>query len=603
LWPIVEKTVLEQTSLHAEDLSAADATQGAEASELLPLERALSGPRLELAGLPLTEILIARGAEPGKVREAVQAAQEREIPLDRAVVELNVATGDGVARALADRHGLDHLDLAHTQPDPSVTGILSADDARTYQAIPVARLDGELVIAIADPSNMLIAEDLAMLTRSTVRLAVAAREDVQVRLASLTHLDEAVKRATPDAPDSEATARGDAIDVRSGTEDAPVINLVNTVLAQAIERRASDVHFSPLEHGMRVRFRIDGVLTETATVPKALVAGLVSRLKVMADLDIAERRRSQDGRVSITIDGRGVDLRAVTLPSVHGEAVVLRILDRADGVITLDRLGMGLEDRSRFETAFSKPYGAILATGPTGSGKSTSLYAALQRLNTADRHIVTIEDPVERQLDGVTQVQVNTRAGVGFANGLRSMMRADPDVIMVGEIRDAETAKIAVESALTGHLVLSTLHTNDAPTAVTRLLEMGVEPFLVASAIDCVVAQRLARSLCETCKRPVRMPAELVRQQGFDVDEDLDVFEAVGCGRCGDTGYRGRVGLYEVLIVDEEMRSLIVERAPIDRITALAVRGGMTRLREDGLRKVIGGKTSFAEVTRVTGDA
>jgi type IV pilus assembly protein PilB len=603
LWPIVEKTVLEQTSLHAEDLSAADASPGADASELLPLERALSGPRLELAGLPLTEILIARGAEPGKVREAVQAAQEREIPLDRAVVELNVATGDGVARALADRHGLDHLDLAHTQPDPSVTGILSADDARTYQAIPVARLDGELVIAIADPSNMLIAEDLAMLTRSTVRLAVAAREDVQVRLASLTHLDEAVKRATPDAPDSEATARGDAIDVRSGTEDAPVINLVNTVLAQAIERRASDVHFSPLEHGMRVRFRIDGVLTETATVPKALVAGLVSRLKVMADLDIAERRRSQDGRVSITIDGRGVDLRAVTLPSVHGEAVVLRILDRADGVITLDRLGMGLEDRSRFETAFSKPYGAILATGPTGSGKSTSLYAALQRLNTADRHIVTIEDPVERQLDGVTQVQVNTRAGVGFANGLRSMMRADPDVIMVGEIRDAETAKIAVESALTGHLVLSTLHTNDAPTAVTRLLEMGVEPFLVASAIDCVVAQRLARSLCETCKRPVRMPAELVRQQGFDVDEDLDVFEAVGCGRCGDTGYRGRVGLYEVLIVDEEMRSLIVERAPIDRITALAVRGAMTRLREDGLRKVISGKTSFAEVTRVTGDA
>ncbi|MEV4418787.1 GspE/PulE family protein [Patulibacter sp. NPDC049589] len=595
--------MLDQPSLGAEEETSAAAPPRSNEPELLPLERALSSPRLELSGLPLTEILVARGAEPAKVREAVAAARERELPLDRAVVELGVCTGDGVARALADRFGLDHLDLAHTQPDPSVTGVLSADDARAYQAVPVARLGSELVIAIADPSNMLIAEDLAMLTRSTVRLAVAAREDVQVRLASLTHLDDAVKRATPDAPTDGTGGQDEAIDVRSGKEDAPVINLVNTVLAQAIERRASDVHFSPLEHGMRVRFRIDGVLSETATVPKALVPGLVSRLKVMADLDIAERRRSQDGRVSISIDGRGVDLRAVTLPSVHGEAVVLRILDRADGVITLDRLGMGLEDRSRFEAAFSKPYGAILATGPTGSGKSTSLYAALQRLNTADRHIVTIEDPVERQLDGVTQVQVNNRAGVTFANGLRSMMRADPDVIMVGEIRDAETAKIAVESALTGHLVLSTLHTNDAPTAVTRLLEMGVEPFLVASAIECVVAQRLARSLCETCKRPVRMPAELVRQQGFEVDGDVDVFEAVGCGRCGDTGYRGRVGLYEVMVVDEEMRSMIVERAPIDRITAHAVASGMVRLRQDGLRKVLSGKTSFAEITRVTGDA
>jgi type IV pilus assembly protein PilB len=596
------KTVLDQPSLGAVEGTVEHADRGGLDGEMLPLERALTAPRLELAGLPLTEILVARGADPQGVRDAVTAARDRELPLDRAVVELGVCTGDGVARALADRYGLDHLDLAHTQPDPSVTGILSADDARTYQAVPVARLGPELVIAIADPSNMLIAEDLAMLTRGMVRLAVAAREDVQVRLASLTHLDEAVKRATPDAP-TDTGGQDEAIDVRSGTEDAPVINLVNTVLAQAIERRASDVHFSPLEHGMRVRFRIDGVLTETATVPKALVPGLVSRLKVMADLDIAERRRSQDGRVSITIDGRGVDLRAVTLPSVHGEAVILRILDRADGVITLDRLGMGIEDRSRFEAAFTKPYGAILATGPTGSGKSTSLYAALQRLNTADRHIVTIEDPVERQLDGVTQVQVNTRAGVSFANGLRSMMRADPDVIMVGEIRDAETAKIAVESALTGHLVLSTLHTNDAPTAVTRLLEMGVEPFLVASAIDCVVAQRLARSLCETCKRPVRMPAELVRQQGFVVDDDVDVFESVGCGRCGDTGYRGRIGLYEVMVVDEEMRSMIVERAPIDRITARAVATGMARLRDDGLRKVLSGKTSFAEVTRVTGDA
>jgi type IV pilus assembly protein PilB len=594
--------VFEQTSPSAREGADQRPSSGGGDDGPLPLERALTSPRTELAGLPLTEILVAHGTDPARVREAVAAARDREIPVDRAVVELGVATGDEVARAMADRHGLEHLDLARTQPDGSLGGVLSADAARAYQAVPVARLDGRLIVAIADPSNMLIAEDLAMLTRSTVRLAVAAREDVQVRLASLTHLDDAVKRATPDAPAAEA-ATSEAIDVRSGSDDAPVINLVNTVLAQAIERRASDVHFSPLEHGMRVRFRIDGVLQETASVPQALVPGLVSRLKVMAELDIAERRKAQDGRVTLTIDGRGVDLRAVTLPSVHGEAVVLRILDRAEGVITLDRLGMASRDRARFEQSFSKPYGAILATGPTGSGKSTSLYAALQRLNTADRHIVTIEDPVERQLDGVTQVQVNPRAGVTFANGLRSMMRADPDVIMVGEIRDAETAKIAVESALTGHLVLSTLHTNDAPTAVTRLLEMGVEPFLVASAIDCVVAQRLARTLCATCKRPVRMPAALARQQGFAVQDDVDVHEPVGCGRCSDTGYRGRIGLYEVMVIDEALRGMIVRRAPIDEITAVAVASGMRRLREDGLEKVLEGQTSFAEVARVTGDA
>ena len=566
------------------------------------LEDALTAPRPELAGIPLTEVLATRGVDEIRLGEAVAAARERRVPLDQAVVELGIANADTVARAMADRFGLFHLDLAHTAPDPGVLGLLTPDDARTYNAVPVARIDGTLLIAVADPSNVLIAEDLAALTRGPVRLAVSSRDDVATRLAQMTRLDDAVRQATPDAATVDDGDGDGVVDVRSDAEDAPVINLVNTVLAQAIERRASDVHFAPMAHGMRVRFRIDGVLQETATVPRALVPGLVSRLKVMAQLDIAERRRSQDGRVTLEIDGRKVDLRAVTLPTVHGETVVLRILDRAGGIITMDRLGMESRDRARFEEACHRPYGAILATGPTGSGKSTTLYAALQALNTADRHIVTIEDPVERQLDGVTQLQVNDRAGLGFANALRSMMRADPDVMMVGEIRDAETAKIAVESALTGHLVLSTLHTNDAPTAVTRLMEMGVEPFLVASAIDCVVAQRLARTLCESCKRPVEIPVEVLHHNGFPLDAPLEAFEAVGCARCGDTGFRGRIGLYEVMTVDEELRGLIVERAPIDRITAAAIRVGMRRLRQDGLEKVREGRTSLAEVTRVTGD-
>ncbi|MGE4428623.1 MAG: GspE/PulE family protein [Solirubrobacteraceae bacterium] len=566
------------------------------------LEDALTAPRPELAGLPLTEVLEARGASHDRIDEAVVAARERRVPLDQAVVELGIATADQVARAMADRFGLHHLDLAHTAPDPGVLGLLSADDARTYHAVPVARIDGALLIAIADPSNVLIAEDLSMLTRGPVRLAVSSREDVAARLAQMTRLDDAVRQATPDVSAADEARGAEIVDVRSDAEDAPVINLVNTILAQAIERRASDVHFAPMAHGLRVRFRIDGVLQETATVPRALAPGLVSRLKVMAELDIAERRRSQDGRVTLEIDGRKVDLRAVTLPTVHGETVVLRILDRAGGVITMDRLGMASADRARFEEACHRPYGAILATGPTGSGKSTTLYAALQSLNSADRHIVTIEDPVERQLEGVTQVQVNVRAGLGFPNALRSMMRADPDVMMVGEIRDAETAKIAVESALTGHLVLSTLHTNDAPTAVTRLMEMGVEPFLVASAIDCVVAQRLTRTLCESCKRRVVIPVEVLHHNGFELDEPLEACEAVGCARCADTGFRGRVGLYEVMTVDEEIRGMIVERAPIDRISEAARRGGMRRLREDGLVKVREGRTSLAEVARVTGD-
>jgi len=351
---------------------------------------------------------------------------------------------------------------------------------------------------------------------------------------------------------------------------------------------------------MRVRLRIDGVLNEAQIVPRAMVAGVVSRIKVMAELDIAERRVPQDGRVGLSIDGHHVDLRVVTLPSVHGESVVMRILDKESVVMDLDRLGMGEDDRHRFERAIHEPYGAVLVTGPTGSGKSTSLYAALGEVNTPEKNIITIEDPVERQIEGITQVQVNARAGLTFASGLRAMMRADPDIIMVGEIRDRETAQIAIEGALTGHLVLSTLHTNDAPGAISRLIEMGIEPFLVASALDCIVAQRLARTLCQHCKRRTILSAEVMRDHGFPALADVEAYEPVGCARCGGSGYRGRIGLYEVMTVTEEVRTLAIERASADRIAEVAVRQGMRRLQEDGLEKVRQGRTSIAEVYRVT---
>jgi type IV pilus assembly protein PilB len=352
---------------------------------------------------------------------------------------------------------------------------------------------------------------------------------------------------------------------------------------------------------MRVRLRIDGVMTEAAPVPRRIAAGVVSRVKIMSDLDIAERRLPQDGRVGLRIDGRHVDLRVVTIPSVQGESVVLRILDQSAIRLELDHLGFQPQELDRFRRAFSRSHGAILATGPTGSGKSTTLYGALLELNTDEKNIITIEDPVEYQLPGITQMQVNVKAGLTFDSGLRSMMRADPDILMVGEIRDRETAQIAVEGALTGHLVLSTLHTNDAPSAISRLIEMGIEPFLVASAIDCVVGQRLARTLCQHCKERTVVPVHILREHGFQVQFDIEAYRPVGCVRCAGMGYRGRTGIYEVMTMSEELRELTLTRASADQITAVAVRQGMRKMREDGLEKVKAGITSLAEVTRIVG--
>jgi type IV pilus assembly protein PilB len=352
-----------------------------------------------------------------------------------------------------------------------------------------------------------------------------------------------------------------------------------------------------------VRMRVDGVLTESMTVPQRLVSGVVSRIKIMSDLDISVRRLPQDGRVGLTVEGRQVDVRVVTLPSVHGETVVLRILDKESIRLELEKLGMAEQELTRFRSSFTRAHGAVLATGPTGSGKSTTLYGALRELHSPEKNIITIEDPVEYQINGITQLQVNHKSGLTFATGLRSMMRADPDILMVGEIRDHETAQVAIEGALTGHMVLSTLHTNDAPTAITRLIEMGIEPFLVASALDCVVAQRLARVLCPHCKRRVIIPAQVVRDHGYAAQFDMEAYEHVGCVRCDRMGYRGRIGLFEVMTMSDAIRKLALERAPADQITAVALHEGMRRLRDDGLDKVKAGLTSMAEIARVTGSA
>jgi type IV pilus assembly protein PilB len=565
-------------------------------------------PRDASASRFLTDVIVELGlCDAERVAQAIDTARTTGTTPERLLVDGGALTTDGLARAVAERHGLDHVDLGVFQVDMAAAHVLEAAAAKRYRAVPVAFIDDRtLLVAMADPANVLAADDIAMMTGYEVRPAVASAEDLATLITRLSRLDHVVGDGEEVGDGGGASPRSaEILDVRESAEDQPVIKLVNQVLAQAVEQGASDVHFEPDADVMRVRFRIDGVLTQATEIPAGMIAGVTSRLKIVSDLDIAEKRMPQDGRVGLTIDGKRVDLRVVTLPCAHGENVVLRILDTANVVLDLDTLGMAEGERERFTDAFSQAYGAVLVTGPTGSGKSTTLYAALAQLNTPEKNIITIEDPVEYQVDGITQVQVNPRAGLTFASGLRAMMRADPDVIMVGEIRDRETAQIAIEAALTGHLVLSTLHTNDAPTALTRLVEMGIEPFLVASAIDAVVAQRLARQLCRHCKRRTILPAEIMRRNGFHVTLDLEAYEPNGCSRCGNTGYKGRIGLYEVMRLNDELRSLAVERASANRIAEVATRTGMYRLREDGLRKVTLGLTSIAEVARVcgTGDA
>jgi type IV pilus assembly protein PilB len=553
------------------------------------------------SGRFLTDVLVDLGfVDQARVEGAVEAARSNGRPPEKVLLEQSAITEDQLARAIGERYGLDHLDLNAFPVDMTAANLIDSGAAKRYEAVPVGFTDDKrgLIVAMADPANVLAVDDIAMLTRLDVKPSVASREDIATLVARLDRFGDSVREAVDEEQQQDD---GEVVDLRESADDAPIVKLVNSIIAQAAERGASDIHFEPDGRELRVRFRIDGVLSVSTTIPSRMVAGVLSRTKIMAELDIAEKRIPQDGRVSLTIDGRHVDIRVVTLPSVHGESIVMRILDKSNVQIDLDKLGMQTAERDRFRAAFSQSYGAVLATGPTGSGKSTTLYAALQQLNTTEKNIITIEDPVEYQLEGITQVQVNPRAGLTFATGLRSMMRADPDIIMVGEIRDGETAQIAIESALTGHLVLSTLHTNDAPTAITRLVEMGIEPFLVASAIDCVVAQRLARTLCSTCKKRAIVPAQVLRESGFNVTFDLECYEPVGCGRCGGMGYKGRLGLYEVMSMTEEIRTLVLARASADEIAAVAAREGMRRLRDDGFEKVKAGLTSLAEVARVSG--
>jgi type IV pilus assembly protein PilB len=595
---------------HAAEIEIEDAVQDelTEEIDVAPAEEqwtGVTGPsRRGSSQRFLTDVIVDLGLVPREqVESAIETSRGTGTMPERVLLDSGALTQDGLTRALAERYGLDHLDLGVFSVDMNAANLVSSSAAKRYQAVPVAFADkGTLLVAMADPSNVLAVDDIAIMTGYEVRVAVAPPEDIANLISRLDRLEDVVSEQDGQIEEQElGEGAGEVVDLRETADDAPVVKLVNQIVAQGVEQGASDIHLAPDGRELRVRFRVDGVLHDATTVPRRMAGGVISRVKIMAEMNIAERRLPQDGRVGLTVDGRHIDLRVVTLPSVLGEAIVMRVLDKESVVTSLDKLGFSDTDRNRFERACHETHGAVLVTGPTGSGKSTTLYAALQMLNTPEKNIITVEDPVEYEMEGLTQLQVAAKHGLTFAAGLRSMVRADPDVIMVGEIRDAETARIAIESALTGHLVLSTLHTNDAPSALTRLIEMGIEPFLVASALDCVVAQRLARMLCPNCKRRTIVSAEVLRENGYKALVDLEAYEPVGCRRCAGSGYRGRLGLYEVMSVSSEIRSLALERRPAEEMREVAVRQGMRRLRDDGLEKVKQGRTSIAEIARVIG--
>jgi type IV pilus assembly protein PilB len=551
----------------------------------------------------LGDILLESGlVTPQQLTEAYDEHQRAGRALGRVLVERGFLTESQLVAALAEQIGLRFIDLADFPVDGAALARVPAAMCRRYNALPVGFEDGKLLVAMSDPANVFAIDDIRSLTGLDVKPCVSTKGDVTGAINRYHRADhdlDDLSMAVMDASDGDDE---DLSAVTQVVEDAPIVKFVNLLITQAIQDRASDIHIEPTEKDLRVRFRIDGVLHEIMRSPKNIQSGVISRLKIMAEINIAERRIPQDGRLSVNANGKKIDLRVATLPTVWGEKVVMRVLDNSTALLRLSDLGFGDHNYERYAESFTKPYGMILVTGPTGSGKSTTLYATLNIVSKPEINVITVEDPVEYRIPGINQVQTNVKAGLTFASALRSILRSDPDVVLIGEVRDHETAQIAIEAALTGHLVLTTLHTNDAPSAVTRLVEMGIEPFLVGSALDCILAQRLARRLCEKCREPYTPDPEMLIASRFPwrQDEPLPtIYRHVGCSNCAKTGYRGRLALQEVMPVTEEIERLAVERASAVEIGRVAREQGMTTLRDDGMLKVLAGVTTLEEILRV----
>jgi type IV pilus assembly protein PilB len=546
---------------------------------------------------PLLDALKQIGVDPIAIDRAAAEAQVSGRSVRAVLINDNVVTEEQLTSAAARAFGINTVDLVSFTPDPAALKRIPLPVVLRHRVLGLSMSDGEIVVGVTDPGDVVALDDVRAATGMVVRPVVVARSEVR-------RIIERLQRESSDLADITDTEldAGSMTAQATSADDAPIVRYVNSLIEQAVQNRASDLHLEPAEDDMRVRYRIDGVLHELDVIPRGVMNALISRIKIMSGVDITERRMPQNGRITAMIRDRSVDLRVATLPTVWGEKIVLRVLDTGGIDLDVGKLGFTQQNLDRFSESFTKPHGLLLVTGPTGSGKSTTLYATLGRISTPEVNVITVEDPVEYRLHGVNQVQVNTKAGLTFAAVLPAILRSDPDVVLIGEIRDSDTAQIAVEASLTGHLVLSTLHTNDAPGAITRLTEMGIEPFLVGSSLDCVLAQRLARRLCDWCKEAYVLTEEELVGARWPM-EDLAVpewvYRPVGCRNCANTGYRGRIALHEVMPVSPEIESLTIRRASSNEIREIAVDQGMYDLRTDGLVKASGGLTSIREISRV----
>lgn len=548
----------------------------------------------------LTYLLMRQGDLPMARRDELVAAGIGDEAAVETLIAEGTITGSQAAWARAIQAGVSFVVLSETAIDQAALARVPSTTARRHCLLPIAVEEGRLVVAMADPADVLAIDDVRQAAGMPVQPVVAERADLLAAIDRYLRADSELHDITSTLQEEQRAEEAATFgDTDGADEDAPIVRFVNLLVTQAVQDRASDIHIEPGEHAVRVRFRVDGVLHEMQSAPKNMQQGIISRLKIMSDIDIAERRRPQDGRMSIRHADRKIDLRVATLPTVWGEKIVMRILDSGSTKLDLADLGLLPHNAARYEASYRKPYGMILVTGPTGSGKSTTLYTTLHAVSRAEVNVITVEDPVEYRMPGVNQVQVHPKAGLTFAAALRSILRSDPDVVLIGEIRDHETAQIAIEASLTGHLVLSTLHTNDAPSAITRLTEMGIEPFLVGSALDCVVAQRLARRLCDRCKQPDTRDPQQFAALGFEPGMAAGVRRAVGCTHCSGTGYRGRLAIHEVMSVTEEIERLTVARESTSEIARVAASQGMRTLRQDAWLKASAGLTSVDEILRV----